>query len=148
MHSKRGLCCFDFLTFFLGFRLRTKKLHACVALGNIFFSMQIVCDALEAMTRVLFDAVLVLSYVDGLGAGMVIGLPCILQFGPKWMKEKVGSDVLSGKKRICLAITEPYGANHLLAPPPFVQSRSPFRFRFLHSWVGRREPAMHCHQVS
>ena len=80
--------------------------------------MQIVCDALEAMTRVLFDAVLVLSYVDGLGAGMVIGLPCILQFGPKWMKEKVGSDVLSGKKRICLAITEPYGTITFWPPLP------------------------------
>lgn len=47
------------------------------------------------------------GYVDGLGAGMVIGLPPVTQFGPKWMKEKVAKEVLTGVKRICLAISEP-----------------------------------------
>ncbi|KAI8809495.1 acyl-CoA dehydrogenase/oxidase [Cladochytrium replicatum] len=44
---------------------------------------------------------------DGLGAGHVIGLPPIMNFGPAWMKEKVMPEVLRGDKRICLAITEP-----------------------------------------
>lgn len=51
------------------------------------------------------------GYVDGLGAGYVIGLPPVLQFGPKWMKEKVGREVVLGRKRICLAITEPSGGS-------------------------------------
>ncbi|CAK9044377.1 Acyl-CoA dehydrogenase apdG (Aspyridones biosynthesis protein G) [Durusdinium trenchii] len=51
------------------------------------------------------------GYVDGLGSGMVIGLPPVLQFGPDWMKEKVGREVLSGEKRICLAITEAFAGS-------------------------------------
>ncbi|KAJ3060261.1 hypothetical protein HDU99_005997 [Rhizoclosmatium hyalinum] len=38
---------------------------------------------------------------------MVIGLPPVIQFGPKWMQEKVLKEVLDGEKMICLAITEP-----------------------------------------
>lgn len=38
---------------------------------------------------------------------MCIGLPAVGQFGPDWMQETVMPAVLSGKKRICLAITEP-----------------------------------------
>lgn len=51
------------------------------------------------------------GYTDGLGAGMVIGLPPVMQFGQKWMKEKVAAEVLSGEKRICLAITEASGGS-------------------------------------
>merc|ERR1719174_883457 len=51
------------------------------------------------------------GFVSGLGDGLVIGLPPVLQFGPEWMKDKVGKDVLSGRKRICLAITEPSGGS-------------------------------------
>lgn len=47
------------------------------------------------------------AYGDGLGAGMVIGLPPVLNFGSKEMFEKVVPEVLSGDKQICLAITEP-----------------------------------------
>ena len=47
------------------------------------------------------------GFVAGCGDGMVIGLPPVKQFGPKWMKNKVLPEVLSGKKRICLAISEP-----------------------------------------
>ena len=36
------------------------------------------------------------GYIDGLGAGMVIGLAPVLQFGPEWMKEKIGREVLNG----------------------------------------------------
>mmetsp|Transcript_11000 Transcript_11000/g.19438 ORF Transcript_11000/g.19438 Transcript_11000/m.19438 type:complete len:517 (+) Transcript_11000:53-1603(+) len=51
------------------------------------------------------------GFVDGLGSGMCIGLPPVLQFGPDWMKEKVGREVLMGEKRICLAITEPFAGS-------------------------------------
>ncbi|KAJ3116453.1 hypothetical protein HDU96_009616 [Phlyctochytrium bullatum] len=37
----------------------------------------------------------------------VIGLPPVMKFGPKWMKEKVVPEVISGRKKICLAISEP-----------------------------------------
>jgi len=47
------------------------------------------------------------GFTDGIGSGMVIGLPPVIMHGPDWMKEKVGRDVLSGAKRICLAISEP-----------------------------------------
>ncbi|KNC98116.1 uncharacterized protein SPPG_06525 [Spizellomyces punctatus DAOM BR117] len=47
------------------------------------------------------------GFAEGLASGMVIGLPPVLAFGPKWMKEKVVPEVLSGNKIICLAITEP-----------------------------------------
>lgn len=47
------------------------------------------------------------SYQDALGAGMVIGLPCVMHFAKKELKEKIMRDVLTGEKRICLAITEP-----------------------------------------
>jgi len=51
------------------------------------------------------------GWADGCGSGMTIGLPPVLNFGPDWMKEKVGREVLSGEKRIALAITEPYAGS-------------------------------------
>jgi len=51
------------------------------------------------------------GFVDGIGSGMVIGLPPVIQFGPQWMKEKISREILSGEKRICLAITEPYAGS-------------------------------------
>jgi alkylation response protein AidB-like acyl-CoA dehydrogenase/predicted heme/steroid binding protein len=51
------------------------------------------------------------GFTSGLGDGLVIGLPPVVQFGPEWMKEKVIPDVLSGKSRICLAISEPEGGS-------------------------------------
>lgn len=44
---------------------------------------------------------------DGLGAGLVIGLPPVINFGSQALRAKVVPEVLSGAKRICLAITEP-----------------------------------------
>jgi alkylation response protein AidB-like acyl-CoA dehydrogenase len=52
------------------------------------------------------------GFTDGIAAGMVISLPAVVAFGPKWMKEKVAKEVLlDGTKRICLAITEPYAGS-------------------------------------
>ncbi|KAJ3015378.1 hypothetical protein HKX48_004646 [Thoreauomyces humboldtii] len=46
------------------------------------------------------------GYQDSIGTGMVIGLPPVLHFAKKELKAKIVPEVLSGKKRICLAITE------------------------------------------
>jgi alkylation response protein AidB-like acyl-CoA dehydrogenase/predicted heme/steroid binding protein len=48
---------------------------------------------------------------DGMGAGLTIGLPPIIHFGSEELKERYVPDVLLGKKRICLAITEPGGGS-------------------------------------
>ena len=47
------------------------------------------------------------GYADGLGAGFVIGLPPVLQFGKPEVAKRVGREVLTGTKRICLAISGP-----------------------------------------
>jgi len=47
------------------------------------------------------------GFIDGLGAGYVIGVSPVLVFGSPAMRETVGKAVLMGEKRICLAISEP-----------------------------------------
>ena len=44
-------------------------------------------------------------------AGSVIGLPPVLNFGSPDVKAKVLPDVLSGKKLICLAISEAFAGS-------------------------------------
>jgi len=51
------------------------------------------------------------GYGDGILSGSVIGLPPILNFGSPAIKEKVISDVLSGEKLICLAISEAFAGS-------------------------------------
>lgn len=51
------------------------------------------------------------GYVDGLLAGGVIGLPPVLNFGTPEVQAKVVSEVLSGKKFICLAISEAFAGS-------------------------------------
>lgn len=46
------------------------------------------------------------GYMAGLGAGMVIGLPPVLNFGTPEMKATILPDILAGKKFIALAISE------------------------------------------
>ncbi|KAI7847680.1 acyl-CoA dehydrogenase/oxidase [Circinella umbellata] len=48
------------------------------------------------------------GFVDGISSGYSIGLPPVFNFGPPHLKERVVPEVLLGRKRICLAITEPY----------------------------------------
>jgi alkylation response protein AidB-like acyl-CoA dehydrogenase len=43
--------------------------------------------------------------------GLGIGLPPIIHFGSRYLKNKVIRDCLSGEKHICLAITEPTGGS-------------------------------------
>jgi len=47
------------------------------------------------------------GFNDGLGAGFCIGCPPLLLFGQNKVRMEWGRDVLLGKKRVCLAITEP-----------------------------------------
>lgn len=49
--------------------------------------------------------------MDGLLAGGVIGLPPILNFGSKELQDRIVPDVLSGKKYICLAISEAFAGS-------------------------------------
>ena len=47
----------------------------------------------------------------GLLAGLAIGLPPIVKFGSSELQKRVVPSCLSGDKRICLAITEPYAGS-------------------------------------
>ena len=51
---------------------------------------------------------------------MVIGLPPVLHFGKPEIVQKVIPEVLSGKKRICLSITEPFAGSTLFTPNAFL----------------------------
>ncbi|TFK27200.1 acyl-CoA dehydrogenase [Coprinopsis marcescibilis] len=51
------------------------------------------------------------GYGDGLMSGSVIGLPPVLNFGSDAIKQKVVPDVLSGKRPICLAISEAFAGS-------------------------------------
>ncbi|KAF8273260.1 acyl-CoA dehydrogenase NM domain-like protein [Lactarius quietus] len=51
------------------------------------------------------------GYGDGLQAGAIIGLPPVLNFGAPELKARVVPEVLSGKKFICLAISEPFAGS-------------------------------------
>ncbi|KAJ3209692.1 hypothetical protein HDU67_005986 [Dinochytrium kinnereticum] len=64
------------------------------------------------------------NFGEGLASGMVIGLPPVMKFGPKWMKEKIVPEVISGKKKICLAISDP-GAGSDVSNISCVATKSP-----------------------
>ncbi|KAK4201444.1 acyl-CoA dehydrogenase/oxidase [Triangularia verruculosa] len=53
------------------------------------------------------------GFQDGNMAGMVIGLTCVLNYGHKnpALKAKVEEECFSGKKKICLAITEAFAGS-------------------------------------
>ncbi|KAH6571860.1 hypothetical protein BASA60_006944 [Batrachochytrium salamandrivorans] len=55
------------------------------------------------------------GYTESLGSGMVIGLPPVVYFGSKSIKEKVIGEVFRGEKRICLSITEPSAGSDVAA---------------------------------
>ncbi|SGY15214.1 BQ5605_C013g07289 [Microbotryum silenes-dioicae] len=48
-----------------------------------------------------------LGAVQGLMGGLQIGLPPVFHYGSQELQDRILPDVFSGKKRICLAITEP-----------------------------------------
>ncbi|KAJ3130039.1 hypothetical protein HK098_006751 [Nowakowskiella sp. JEL0407] len=47
----------------------------------------------------------------GITSGFSIGLPPLLHFGSEDIKKRIAKDVVNGRKRICLAITEPYAGS-------------------------------------
>ncbi|CED84717.1 acyl-dehydrogenase [Phaffia rhodozyma] len=51
------------------------------------------------------------GYGDGLGGGNVIGLPPVINFGSKALKEKVVPEILKGEKFICLAVSEAFAGS-------------------------------------
>ncbi|KAL0476064.1 acyl-CoA dehydrogenase/oxidase [Neurospora intermedia] len=53
------------------------------------------------------------GFQDGNMAGMAIGLTCILNYGDKnpALKKRITEEVFSGKKKICLAITEAFAGS-------------------------------------
>ncbi|KAG6918633.1 hypothetical protein DXG01_012752 [Tephrocybe rancida] len=54
------------------------------------------------------------GYGDGLLGGKVIGLPPVLNFGSEELKAKIVPEVLSGKKFICLAISEAHAGSDVM----------------------------------
>jgi len=55
------------------------------------------------------------GYQDSIATGMIIGLPPVLHFGSKKLKERVVREVLTGEKKICLAISEPTAGSDVAA---------------------------------
>lgn len=48
---------------------------------------------------------------DGLGAGFVIGLPCLVNFGNEEQRTKIAPQIFLGNKRISLAISEAFAGS-------------------------------------
>jgi alkylation response protein AidB-like acyl-CoA dehydrogenase len=55
------------------------------------------------------------GYQDSLGTGMVIGLSPVLNFGTDKLKTRILPEILSGRQRICLAISEPSAGSDVAA---------------------------------
>nr|GAT60824.1 predicted protein [Mycena chlorophos] len=51
------------------------------------------------------------GYNDGLGGGTIIGLPPVINFAQPALRDRVVEDALSGKRPICLAVTEPFAGS-------------------------------------
>mmetsp|Transcript_19679 Transcript_19679/g.47733 ORF Transcript_19679/g.47733 Transcript_19679/m.47733 type:complete len:511 (-) Transcript_19679:149-1681(-) len=51
------------------------------------------------------------GFSDGLNGGLAIGLPPVYKFGSQKLIDEIVPAVFRGEKRICLAITEPYGGS-------------------------------------
>jgi len=54
------------------------------------------------------------SSIAGLQAGAIIGLPPVLNFGLPELKARVVPEVISGKKFICLAISEAFAGSDVM----------------------------------
>ncbi|KAJ7773195.1 acyl-CoA dehydrogenase/oxidase [Mycena metata] len=51
------------------------------------------------------------GYSDGLAGGTIIGLPPVINFAPPALRDRIVEDTLSGKKPICLAVTEAFAGS-------------------------------------
>ncbi|KAG8817005.1 hypothetical protein FRC18_000732, partial [Serendipita sp. 400] len=88
------------------------------------------------------------GYGDGLMAGMVIGLPPVLNFGSEKLKKRVVPDIFAGKKFICLAISEAFAGSDvagLKTTAEKTEDGSPIRFEQVSEigkavrWANQRE---------
>jgi len=48
---------------------------------------------------------------DGLTTGVIVTLPALIHYGPEWVQRDLVPDILLGKTRIALAITEPFAGS-------------------------------------
>jgi len=55
------------------------------------------------------------GFIDGIGTGLVIGLPPLAVFGDPEISMRVGTECLSGQKIICLAVSEPQAGSDVAA---------------------------------
>ncbi len=51
------------------------------------------------------------GWCDGFGTGLVIGLPPVMSFAQPELKARLVPEVLSGRKRIALAVSEPFAGS-------------------------------------
>lgn len=56
---------------------------------------------------VLWDELVRSGGVASLFIGLTVGAPPLQKFASKWLQDKIFPEILSGQKRICLAVTEP-----------------------------------------
>lgn len=56
---------------------------------------------------VLWDELTRSGSIASLFIGLTVGAPPLLKFASKWLQDKIFPEILSGEKRICLAVTEP-----------------------------------------
>ncbi|KAL3897043.1 MAG: hypothetical protein SGCHY_003687 [Lobulomycetales sp.] len=65
----------------------------------------------EQITHEEFCRVMCRGYADGCGGGMIIGLPPVVNFAKKHVREKVVPEVLNGDKYAALAISEAFAGS-------------------------------------
>ncbi|KAJ6505940.1 acyl-CoA dehydrogenase/oxidase [Mycena vulgaris] len=53
------------------------------------------------------------GYGDGLAGGTIIGLPPVINFAQPPLRDRIVADALSGKRAICLAITEAFAGSDI-----------------------------------
>jgi acyl-CoA dehydrogenase len=91
-----------------------------------------------------------LGPVGAVTVGIAFGLPPILKFGSHVLQERFVPDILTGKKRICIAITEP-GAGSDVANIATRAVRSPDGKHFIVSgtkkWYSRYLEFTPCSQI-
>ncbi|KAK7033074.1 hypothetical protein R3P38DRAFT_3313146 [Favolaschia claudopus] len=61
------------------------------------------------------------GYIDGLGGGTYIGLPPIMNFGQPAVRDRILEEVFSGKKHVCLAITEAFAGSDVAGLKTFAK---------------------------
>ena len=56
---------------------------------------------------ILWDELLRGGAIASIFIGLVVGAPPLRHFASQWLQDKIWPEILTGQKRICLAITEP-----------------------------------------